>query len=187
MLHQLTSALSPIASPPVLDDIDAALLRRIQKLSRRTQQVFLLSRLDRLPYAEIAQRLGIDIETVERKMVCVLGHGNDQHGNGQHRNDQTAVAQVPDTVSLEAHRWYVHLQSPHATASQRIEFRHWLDADLLHLEAFERTERLWRRFETPAAVLGANGWQRRKPRLYIVWLVLTAFLCSLLVTAEALT
>jgi len=131
MTTQLTSMFSlPTRQPdvPVSRGADA-LRRRIQKLPRKIPQVFLLSRLDQLPY--------------------------------------------------------VHLQSPLATASQRIEFRHWLDADALHLDAFQDTERLWRRLQAPAAVMGASGWQRRKRRACIGWLLLTAFLCSVLVTAEA--
>jgi hypothetical protein len=151
--------------------------RRIQKLPRRTQQIFLLSRLDRLSYADIAQLLEISVAAVERSMVRVLEQCHDQHAG------EIAI----DPVTTQAHCWYVHLQSPQATASQRIEFRHWLDADVSHLAAFEATERLWRRLEAPSTVLGASGWHRRKRRVYIGWLLLTAFLCSLLVTAEAIS
>ncbi|WP_268800915.1 sigma factor-like helix-turn-helix DNA-binding protein [Pseudomonas huanghezhanensis] len=152
------------------------LRRRIQTLPRRTQQVFLLSRLDRLPYADIAHWLDISTAAVERAMVRVF--------------ESCAAPQpsdVNEAASVQAQRWYVHLQSPHATASQRIEFRHWLDADLSHLRAFEGAEWLWRQLEAPSAVLGASGWHRRKRRVYIGWLLLTAFLCSLLMTAEAIS
>jgi hypothetical protein len=148
--------------------------RRILKLPRKTQQVFLLSRLDAIAYADIAHLLEMDVESVERCMVRLL--------------EQCDEASAEDTdTRLTAHRWYVHLQSPLATASQRIEFRHWLDADPRHLNAFQNTERLWRKLQAPAAVLGADGGYRRKRRMYIAWLVLTAFLCSLLMTAEAFT
>jgi hypothetical protein len=153
------------------------LRRRIQKLPRRTRQIFLLSRLDQHAYANIATLLDVSVAAVERAMVRVLEQCSDQTGN------DTAA----DPVTTQAHCWYIHLQSPHATASQRIEFRHWLDADLSHLAAFEATEQLWRGLEAPAAVLGASGWHRRKRRVYIGWLLLTAFLCSLLVTAEAIS
>ena len=153
------------------------LRRRIQKLPRRTQQIFLLSRLDRLSYADIAVLLEISVASVERAMVRVLEQCSDQAGN--------AISTDPATT--QAHRWYVHLQSPHATASQRIEFRHWLDAAPSHLAAFKATERQWCGLQAPAAVLGASGWHRRKRRVYIGWLLLTAFLCSLLVTAEAIS
>jgi len=159
---------------PVSRETDA-FRRRIQKLPRRTQQVFLLSRLDQLPYSDIAHLLQLDIETVERSMVRLLDQCS----------DDPTESQGADTTGSRARRWYVHLQSPQATASQRIEFRHWLDADARHLAAFQDAETLWRRLQAPASILGASGWHRRKRRLYIGWLLLTAFLCSLLVTAEA--
>lgn len=153
------------------------LRRGLVKLSRRAQQVFLLSRLDALPYAEIASLLEIDVALVEQAMVRVLQHSR--------RQVAADVATAADPACEQASRWYVHLQSPQATPSQRIEFRHWLDADPAHLAAFEGTERLWRQLQAPAAVLGANGWYRRKRRNYLLWCMATAFLCSLLVTAEA--
>jgi hypothetical protein len=153
------------------------LRRGLVKLSRRAQQVFLLSRLDSLPYANIADLLEIDVALVEQAMVRVL-----QNSRRQLAADESSAA-AP--ACEQASRWYAHLQSPHATASQRIEFRHWLDADPSHLAAFECTERLWRQLEAPAAVMGASGWHRRKRRSYLLWCMLTAFLCSLLVTAEA--
>ena len=153
------------------------LRRGLVKLPRRAQQVFLLSRLDGLSYGHIASFLDIDVALVEQAMVRVL----------QYSRRQVAVdeASAGDPACEQASRWYVHLQSPHATASQRIEFRHWLDADLAHLAAFEGTERLWRQLHAPAAVMGAGGWHRRKRRSYLLWCMATAFVCSLLVTAEA--
>jgi hypothetical protein len=173
MTNPLTSPLSlPTRQPDASASPEAdAYRRRIQKLPRKTQQVFLLSRLDGMAYADIARLLEIDIESVERAMVRLL--------------EQCDEPTADDETRLQAHRWYVHLQSPLATASQRIEFRHWLDADNRHLSAFQNTERLWRKLEAPAAMMGASGGYRRKRRVYIAWLVLTAFLCSLLMTAEA--
>lgn len=153
------------------------LRRGLVKLPRRAQQVFLLSRLDGASYADIARLLDIDVALVEHAMVRVL-----QHGRQQVAVDEASAA---DPVCEQASHWYVHLQSPQATASQRIEFRHWLDADLAHLTAFEGTERLWRQLQAPASVMGASGWHRRKRRSYLIWCMATAFLCSLLVTAEA--
>lgn len=173
MTHQLSSMIdSPPRQPdlPLSPDGDRC-RRRIQKLPRKTQQVFLLSRLDQLPYAAIAHLLELDVDSVERKMVRVL----------------VQCSLTTDPTTEKALRWYAHLQSPLATASQRIEFRHWLDADPRHLNAFQDAERLWRNLEAPAAHMGASGWHRRKRRVYIGWLMLTAFLCSLLVTAEAFT
>jgi hypothetical protein len=177
MTDQLTSLAALSTRPPeipVSPEVDAC-RRRLQKLPRRAQQVFLLSRLDQLCYTDIAHLLDLDIDAVERCMVRVLDQCADD-----------AVAPLSQGApGPQARRWYVHLQSPHATASQRIEFRHWVDADQSHLSAFKETERLWRRLHAPAAILGASGWHRRKRRVYIGWLLLTAFLCSLLVTAEA--
>ncbi|SQF98379.1 sigma-70 region 4 type 2 [Paucimonas lemoignei] len=150
--------------------------RSLSKLPRRAQQVFLLSRLDNLPYATIASVLHIDVQVVEHAMVRALQ---------QARRYSGASLSACDSVAEQASRWYVHLQSPHATASQRIEFRHWLDADLAHLNAFEATERLWRQLQAPAAVLGASGWHRRKRRSYVLWCAATAFLCAVFMTAEA--
>jgi hypothetical protein len=179
MTNQLTSLFSLSTrqpDEPFSQETDAY-RRRIQKLPRRTQQVFLLSRLDQMSYADIAHLLDVKVDAVERCMVRLL----------EQCSDEPTDPQAANTTHLQAHRWYVHLQSPQATASQRIEFRHWLDADAGHLRAFQETERLWRRLEAPAAILGASGWHRRKRRVYIGWLLLTAFLCSVLVTAEAFT
>lgn len=179
MTLQLSSfpALAARHSDLPLSQHGEQLRRGLVSLSRRTQQVFLLSRLDGLPYAAIASLLDIDIVAVEQAMFRTL-----QHSRRQFAADE---ANGSDPVCEQASRWYVHLQSPHATASQRIEFRHWLDADLAHLTAFEATERLWRQLQAPAGVLGANGWHRRKRRSYLLVCLAVAFLCSLLVTAEA--
>ncbi len=149
--------------------------RRLQRLPRRVQQVFLLSRLDGLSYTDIARLLDVDASTVERCMSAALEHCiSEPAGHDPSRG-----------ILLQALRWYVHLQSPQATASQRIEFRHWLDADPRHLAAFQHSEQFWRTLHAPAAVLGASGWHRRKPRAYVGWLLVTVLLCGLLVTAEA--
>ena len=179
MTNQLTSLFSFSTQQPdePLSLQTHGYRRRIQKLPRRTQQVFLLSRLDQMSYADIAHLLDVKVDAVERCMVRLL----------EQCSDGPTHLQAANTINLQAHRWYVHLQSPQATASQRIEFRHWLDANAGHLRAFQETERLWCRLEAPAAILGANGWHRRKRRVYLGWLLLTAFLCSVLVTAEAFT
>ena len=169
------------ALPATLLDVplsqrDEDMRRSLAKLPRRAQQVFLLSRLDALPYATIASLLDVEVDVVEHCMVRALQHGR-RHSSGS--------AALVDPVTEQAIRWYVHLQSPLATASQRIEFRHWLDADLAHLAAFEGTERLWRQLHAPAAVLGANGWHRRKRRSTIVWCMATAFLLGVFMAAES--
>lgn len=164
--HPLTDSLA--ADPQVIE-----LRRRLEKLSRRTRQVFLLSRLDDCSYSWIATFLEIDSGKVERAMERVM-----RHAGGNETREQ-------NPVQAQANHWYVHLQSPAATASQRIEFRHWLDADPAHLQAFQISERLWRQLRAPAAVLGASGWHRRKRRNGLVWCLMAAFVCGLMVTAEA--
>jgi RNA polymerase sigma-70 factor (ECF subfamily) len=58
------------------DDDEAAKLARIERrlamLPRRTRAVFLLCRLDNLSYDEIAWRLGLDREAVERHVARAL-------------------------------------------------------------------------------------------------------------------
>ncbi len=179
----MSTQLSSFTALPA-DRPDAPLSRQaqelrigLQKLSRRTQQIFLMSRLDNLPYADIASFLDTDLDAVERAMVRVLQQSRPHVA--------ASIAPVAGDVNEAASRWYVHLQSPQATASQRIEFRHWLDADLDHLCAFEATERLWRQLLAPATAMGASGWHRRKRRAYLGWWLLSAFVAGLLATAEA--
>ena len=58
--------------------------------------------------------------------------------------------------------WYVRLQSPDTTASERIDFRRWLDADSAHLNAFHATEMRWRQLLAPARLLGAGQWYHKR-------------------------
>lgn len=131
---------------------------RIKQLPRRTQQVFLLSRVDALPYPAIAQRLDISLEELHKEMVRAL--------------QQTRTP--ADLAPHEQHacEWYVKLQNPHTTASERIDFRRWLDADVEHLTAFHETELHWRRLLVPARHLALRGsYQRRRHPLQIgAWL-----------------
>jgi hypothetical protein len=160
-----------------LDAQGQAMHRSLGRLPRRVQQIFLLSRMDALPYADIALHLDIDLAQVEQAMIKALQHCR------QHRHD--APCAISSIATADASRWYIHLQSPQATPSQRIEFRHWLDASGENLAAFEATERLWRQLNAPARLLGASGWHRRKRSPYLLWCVVTACLFSLLMTAEA--
>lgn len=48
--------------------------RLLRKLAPRTLEVFLLSRLDGLRYAEIAERLGISVWAVKREMMKAITH-----------------------------------------------------------------------------------------------------------------
>jgi hypothetical protein len=146
----MTSLLSPLqnlfhraAAPGGQDPLCA----QVKQLPRRTQQVFLLSRVDDLPYASIAARLDLALEDVEKEMVRALV---------QTRRDSPQVA--------PASQWYVRLQSPLTTASDRIDFRRWLDADAPHLHAFHETELHWRRLLAPARQLAAQGGYQQKRR-----------------------
>jgi ferric-dicitrate binding protein FerR (iron transport regulator) len=120
-------------------------LQQLKKLPRRVQQVFLLSRLDQLSFAAIAERLDLPALTVERHMNQAL----------------QSVRQERDALTSVAGQWYVRLQSPQVTASERIDFRRWLDAAPAHREAFHATELRWRTLLTPAQQLGHDAWYRQ--------------------------
>ena len=55
-----------------------ALLGRLEAamatMEPRTREVFLLHRVADLGYLEIAERLGIDVEAVERELACAILH-----------------------------------------------------------------------------------------------------------------
>lgn len=127
------------------DLADTTLLAQLKKLPRRVQQVFLLSRLDQLSFADIAQRLDLPALNVERHMNQVL----------------QSVRPAHDAVASVAGQWYVRLQSPQVTASERIDFRRWLDAAPEHREAFHATELRWRTLLAPARQLGHDAWYRQ--------------------------
>jgi len=57
-----------------LGDGDRSLLQRLRGLPKRCQQVFLLSRVDGVAFAAIAQQLGISLSTVEKDIFRVLQH-----------------------------------------------------------------------------------------------------------------
>ncbi|MDD0976592.1 DUF4880 domain-containing protein [Pseudomonas fontis] len=142
----MTRLLLPLEHlPDSIEQDDDALLWRLNRLPRRVQQVFLLSRLDQLPFASIAQRLDLSCAAIERHMNQVL----------------QAAQQARTPVSREACLWYVRLQSPDVTASERIDFRRWLDAAPEHLQAFHDTELRWRTLLAPARMLGHGQWYRQ--------------------------
>lgn len=67
--------------------------------------------------------------------------------------------------------WYVRLQNPQLPASERIDFRRWLDSDPRHAEAFHEVEVVWQKLREPAARLAANGWHRpSRHTLQLRWL-----------------
>ncbi|MBV4503891.1 DUF4880 domain-containing protein [Pseudomonas sp. BW13M1] len=122
-----------------------ALLHALKRLPRRVQQVFLLNRLDQQGFAAIAERLDLPLISIER-----------------HMNQALQTARAPgDALASIAGQWYVRLQSPQVTASERIDFRRWLDADPEHLRAFHETELRWRSLLAPARQLGHDGWYRQ--------------------------
>lgn len=79
--------------------------------------------------------------------------------------------------------WYVRLQNPQLPASERIDFRRWLDSDPLHAEAFHEVELLWQKLREPATRLADTGWHRpSRHALHLRWLrgPALAVACSLL-------
>lgn len=120
------------------------LLHGLRRLPRRAQQVFLLNRLDQLEFAHIATRLTLPLPRVEQLMVEALH----------------STSPTPTSLGAQAARWYVRLQSPNASACERIDFRRWLDAAPAHLQAFHATELHWRSLLQPARELGVQGWYR---------------------------
>lgn len=143
--------MSRVSLPPMQPACDAeqplrnAMPQRFERLPRRAQQVFLLSRLDGLDLTQIGQRLDLRIECVERLLAQALH----------------ATLPPPDAVAAQACRWYVRLQSPTTTACERIDFRRWLDASPAHLQAFHAIELHWRSRLAPARALGERGSYRQ--------------------------
>ncbi|MCY1394479.1 Sigma-70, region 4 [compost metagenome] len=126
----------------------------LKKLPRRVQQVLLLSRLDNLPFAEIAHRLDIPLSTVQSHMALSL---------------QLTAQPADEPLTITASHWYSRLQNPLTTASERIDFRRWLDASPSHRDAFHATELHWRRLLVPARDLGVGHWYRQPPRTHLAW------------------
>ncbi|MFQ6572071.1 DUF4880 domain-containing protein [Pseudomonas sp. UM16] len=142
----MTRLLLPLEHHPHSQNLaDDTLLAQLKQLPRRVQQVFLLSRLDQLSFAAIAERLGLPALTVERHMNQAL----------------QCVRPERDAVASVAGQWYVRLQSPQVTASERIDFRRWLDVSPAHREAFHATELRWRTLLAPARQLGHDAWYRQ--------------------------
>lgn len=142
----MTRLLLPLehGTPRLQSATEDVLLHRLKRLPRRIQQVFLLNRLDQLGFAAIAERLGLPLLAIER-----------------HMNQALQVTYAPgDALARVAGQWYVRLQNPEATASERIDFRRWLDAAPEHLHAFQDTELRWRNLLAPAQQLGHDGWYR---------------------------
>ncbi|MDZ5602437.1 DUF4880 domain-containing protein [Pseudomonas sp. RP23018S] len=133
----------PLAQRPqaAAESAHNVLLQRLKRLPRRTLQVFLLNRLDQLDFNHIAVRLGLTASGVEKLM------------------NQALLNSLPPGSRCrgDACHWYIRLQSPAATACERIDFRRWLDASPLHLQAFHDTELHWRSLLAPARMLGERS------------------------------
>lgn len=141
----MTRLLLPLEHDPTLrTPSEDALFHGLKRLPRRVQQVFLLNRLDQLDLASIAQRLALPLMAIERHMHQAL----------------QSTCPAGDPLARIAGQWYIHLQSPAITASERIDFRRWLDAAPEHLHAFHDTELRWRSLLAPARQLGQDGWYR---------------------------
>jgi hypothetical protein len=136
--HDLSALIQDPPGPPLL-------LRRMQQLPRRTQQMLLYSRLDALPYPTIAQRMNTSLGQVETTLQTAL----------------CACCEPLLPAQIMAIHWYVKLQSPSTTASERIDFRRWLDSASAHLAAFHATELQWQQLLAPATVLGSDRWHHR--------------------------
>lgn len=147
-------------------------LALLKQLPRRAQQVFLLSRVDDLPYTAIAQRLNTELDELQDDMVRVL--------------EQTRPNGRPALEVQQASRWYVRLQSPQTTPSDRIDFRRWLDAAPAHLAAFHETELHWRRLLLPAQELAAGGAYQQKHRSLEIGAWLAGLLSMVLLMVLAL-
>lgn len=121
------------------------LYRQLRGLPRRTQQVLLYSRLDELGYLAIARRLDLTPHDVEHRMQRAM---------------RICCKPLLPGQNLAIH-WYVKLQNPLTTASERIDFRRWLDSDGTHLAAFHATELQWRQLLAPATLLGHDRWHHK--------------------------
>ncbi|WP_296252168.1 sigma factor-like helix-turn-helix DNA-binding protein [Pseudomonas sp. UBA4194] len=131
-----------------------SLFLSLKKLPRRAQQVLLFSRLDNLPYPAIAQRLDISLSCVEKDMHAAL----------------EACFPPRTAANSLAMGWYARLQNPATTASERIDFRRWLDSASEHVSAFHDTELRWRQLLAPARVLGVGHWYRKSRLGLRAWL-----------------
>lgn len=82
-----------LVPPPVVPNLDEAPdpeIRRIEcaiaRLPKRTRDVFLMHRLDDLPYDRIAHRLGISVKAVEREIaraLCAIRKAREDHAREQ--------------------------------------------------------------------------------------------------------
>jgi len=142
-----------VPSPQMLDNRplrpdQQALHARLRKLPRHAQQVFLCSRLDGLSYPDIAQLLDVSPDSVTKDMCLALQHC-------------CTDEERRTPVNTAATQWYIKLQSPGTTPSDRIEFRRWLDSTPQHRDSFHAVELRWRLALEPAYALGSTYPYRR--------------------------
>lgn len=149
---------------------EARAYARIRRLPRRAQQVLVLSRVDDLPYAGICQRLSIAVGELESDMVRALLATRDA---------------TPLPAESRASEWYIKLQSPQTTASERIDFRRWLDAQPANLAAFHETELHWRRLLAPARLVAARAPHPRRHHPLQIGAWLTGLLSMILLMVLA--
>ncbi len=69
--EQLAAAALPDEAAAARIELEA-LFSALASLPRRTQRIFLLSKLDEMTYPQIAKRLGVSVSTVEKEMVVAL-------------------------------------------------------------------------------------------------------------------
>lgn len=71
--HTQATTAAPAPDPALAAREELDVLRQaLRTLPRRTQRIFLLSRLDGLSYPEIATALGVSVSTVEKEMIRAL-------------------------------------------------------------------------------------------------------------------
>jgi len=69
--HLVGAPASPEQEAVARDGLQA-LLEAIRSLPRRRAQIFLLAKLDGMPYARIAEELGVSLSTVEKEMAAAI-------------------------------------------------------------------------------------------------------------------
>lgn len=105
--HDLSALIQDPPGPPLL-------LRRMQQLPRRTQQMLLYSRLDALPYPTIAQRMNTSLGQVETTLQTALRLLRATVAGADHGHPL-----VRQTAEPEHYRERTHRFSPLAGQCQR--------------------------------------------------------------------
>lgn len=74
--------------------------------------------------------------------------------------DRNEPDEMTGRVAREATAWFVRLNDPSATASDRADFHRWHAASTAHATAYARMPELWEETREVAAALGAGHWYR---------------------------